>query len=52
MESAGRLQHEEEDRAGGFQGRKSDGEPGAETLWRGLQLLSTMAGLWRVMSSP
>jgi len=39
-------------KAGGFQGRKSDGEPGAETLWRGLQLLSTMAGLWRVMSSP
>ena len=39
-------------KAGGFQGRKSHGEPGAETLWRGLQLLSTMAGLWRVMSSP
>ena len=24
---------------GGFQGRKSDGEPGTETLWRGLQRL-------------
>jgi len=26
---------------GGFLGRKSDGEPGAKTLWQGLQVLST-----------
>ena len=30
---------------GGFQGRKSDGNPGTETLWKGLQRLDdiTMA---------
>lgn len=39
-------------KVGGFQGHKSDGEPGAETLWRGLQMLSILAGIWRVMSSP
>ena len=36
----------------GFRGRKSDGKPGAETLWRGLQMLGIMAGMWRVMAGP
>jgi hypothetical protein len=30
-------------RIGGFLGRKSDGEPGSETLWRGLQRLDDIA---------
>jgi hypothetical protein len=37
---------------GGFLGRKSDGEPGTQTLWRGLQHLDLMAEVWRVMASP
>ena len=32
---------------GGFLGRKSDGEPGAETLWRGLQRLDAICIGWR-----
>ncbi|MBK7235238.1 MAG: IS4 family transposase [Sterolibacteriaceae bacterium] len=36
---------------GGFLGRKSDGEPGTETLWRGLQHLDLMTDVWRVMAS-
>jgi hypothetical protein len=35
---------------GGFLGRKSDGEPGTETLWRGLQHLDLMTDVWRVMA--
>jgi hypothetical protein len=35
---------------GGFLGRKSDGEPGTETLWRGLQALDLIADTWRVMA--
>jgi hypothetical protein len=31
---------------GGFLGRKSDGEPGTTTLWRGLQQLECMAIAW------
>jgi hypothetical protein len=31
---------------GGFLGRKSDGEPGTTTLWRGLQQLEAMAKMW------
>lgn len=31
---------------GGFLGRKSDGEPGAETLWRGLQRLDAICIGW------
>lgn len=34
---------------GGFLGRKSDGEPGNETLWRGLQRLDDIAEIWQVM---
>jgi hypothetical protein len=33
---------------GGFLARKSDGEPGTKTLWRGLQQLDVMTNMWRV----
>jgi len=36
---------------GGFLGRKGDGEPGAETLWRGLQQLDIGAKVWRGMQN-
>lgn len=32
---------------GGFLGRKSDGEPGTETLWRGLQRMDDIAATFR-----
>ena len=32
---------------GGFLGRKSDGQPGAQTLWRGLQRLDDIAEAYR-----
>ena len=35
---------------GGFLGRKGDGEPGATTLWRGLQYLDGIADMWRYMA--
>lgn len=31
---------------GGFLGRKSDGEPGAKVLWRGMQILSVISASW------
>jgi len=31
---------------GGFLGRKSDGEPGPKTLWRGLQKLEAITEMW------
>jgi hypothetical protein len=34
---------------GGFRGRKSDGEPGAEVMWRGIQRHDDITGTWRVM---
>ena len=34
---------------GGFLGRKSDGEPGAETIWRGLQRLDDITRMWCAM---
>ena len=37
---------------GGFLGRKSDGEPGTETLWRGLLRLDGMAVGWRLARDP
>ena len=37
---------------GGFLGRKSDGEPGAETLWRGLLRLNGMTEGWRLARDP
>ena len=33
---------------GGFLGRKSDGQPGSMTLWRGLHRLNDIAEAWRV----
>jgi hypothetical protein len=33
---------------GGFLARKSDGEPGTQTLWRGLQQLEAMTSMWRL----
>jgi hypothetical protein len=33
---------------GGFLGRKSDGNPGSMTIWRGLQRLSDIADAWLV----
>jgi hypothetical protein len=37
---------------GGFIGRKSDGEPGTETLWRGLLRLDGMTEGWRLANGP
>lgn len=34
---------------GGFLGRKSDGEPGTESIWIGLQRLDDMTGMWKIM---
>lgn len=36
---------------GGFMGRKRDGDPGTEVMWRGLQALDLITETWRVMSS-
>ena len=36
---------------GGFLGRKGDGEPGTETLWRGLQRLDDIAEAYLVFTS-
>ncbi len=35
---------------GGFLGRKSDGDPGSDVLWRGLAKLKIYATAWRVFS--
>lgn len=35
---------------GGFLGRKSDGQPGTQTLWLGLQRLDDLAAMYLVMS--
>ena len=37
---------------GGFIGRNSDGEPGTETLWRGLLRLDGMTEGWRLANDP
>jgi hypothetical protein len=37
---------------GGFLGRKSDGEPGTETLWRGLVRLDGLTEGWRLPRDP
>jgi hypothetical protein len=34
---------------GGFLGRKSDGEPGTQSLWLGLQRLDDISATWQVM---
>jgi hypothetical protein len=33
---------------GGFLGRKSDGEPGPQTLWRGLRQLEAITDVWQL----
>lgn len=35
---------------GGFLGRNSDGEPGTQSLWLGLQRLDDITAMWRVMT--
>jgi hypothetical protein len=35
---------------GGFQGRKSDGEPGTVTIWRGITALDFITSTWIVMA--
>ncbi len=37
-------------RLGGFLGRKGDGEPGTETLWRGIQRLDDIAAMWTIFT--
>lgn len=37
---------------GGFLGRKCDGEPGTQALWRGLQRLTDIAGMYRCLTKP
>jgi Domain of unknown function (DUF4338)/Transposase Tn5 dimerisation domain/Transposase DNA-binding len=34
---------------GGFRGRKSDGDPGTEVMWRGLQRLDDITETWRIL---
>jgi hypothetical protein len=36
---------------GGFLGRKSDGQPGAKSLWLGLQRMDDLAGMWRAIKT-
>ena len=36
---------------GGFRGRRSDGEPGTEVMWRGIQRLDDITETWRVMQA-
>jgi len=37
---------------GGFQGRKHDGEPGAEVLWKGFQRLVDLTAMYHIMRHP
>jgi hypothetical protein len=39
-------------RIGGHLGRKSDGEPGTQTLWRGLQRLDTATEMYMLFNPP
>ena len=36
---------------GGFRGRKSDGEPGAEVMWRGIQRHDDITETWKVIQA-
>lgn len=36
---------------GGFLGRKGDGNPGTQTIWRGIQRLDDITAMWKVMMS-
>ncbi len=35
---------------GGYLGRKSDGPPGTQTMWRGLQRLETAAEMYGILT--
>jgi hypothetical protein len=35
---------------GGFLGRKSDGEPGAKVIWRGLRRLEDIVATWVLLN--
>lgn len=37
---------------GGFLGRKSDGEPGPQTIWQGLQALTQLTKMYCIMRPP
>jgi hypothetical protein len=37
---------------GGFLGRKGDGDPGTEVMWRGLQALDLITDTWRICQMP
>jgi hypothetical protein len=37
---------------GGFIGRKSDGDPGVKTLWRGWQRLQDIVATWTLFHPP
>jgi hypothetical protein len=37
---------------GGFLGRKSDGEPGVQTIWLGLRRLADIAAMWQLLLPP
>lgn len=39
-------------RLGGFLGRKSDGDPGVNVLWRGWQRLQDIVATWRLLQAP
>lgn len=39
-------------RLGGFLGRRSDGEPGPLTIWRGLTRLRDLSAMWRLLHHP
>jgi hypothetical protein len=34
---------------GGFLGRKGDGDPGTEVLWKGLEALEKIAEFWEIL---
>jgi hypothetical protein len=37
---------------GGFLGRKGDGQPGVQVLWRGLQRLHDLTAMWQLLHGP
>jgi hypothetical protein len=37
---------------GGFLGRRHDGEPGVQTIWRGLMRLADLTDMYRLLHSP
>jgi Transposase DNA-binding/Transposase Tn5 dimerisation domain len=37
---------------GGFLGRRGDGEPGVQTLWKGMRHLHDMVATWQILTQP